>query len=93
MRLAVLALLGLASAVSIKTQSRGIYDGGNNFAVQVTTDSHIRKMCEAGQVATVNYTGKLRSDNSVFDSTKGKDAFSFVLGQAEVIECWDKGFK
>ena len=50
-------------------------------------------MCDQGQVATVNYTGKLRSDNSVFDSTKNKGAFSFVLGQAEVIECWDKGFK
>ena len=43
-------------------------------------------------MATVNYTGKLRSDNSIFDSTKN-GAFSFVLGQAEVIECWDKGFK
>ena len=44
-------------------------------------------------VATVNYTGRLKSDNSVFDSTDKKGApFQFVLDQAEVIECWDKGF-
>ena len=42
----------------------------------------------------MNYTGKLKSDGSVFDSTEKKgQPFSFVLGQAEVIECWDEGFK
>ena len=36
----------------------------------------------------------MKSDDSVFDSTKKKgQPFSFVLGQAEVIECWDEGFK
>ena len=41
----------------------------------------------------MNYTGKLK-DGTVFDSTAKKDSpFSFVLGQAEVIECWDEGFK
>ena len=44
-------------------------------------------------MATVNYTGKLKSDGTVFDSTKEKGPFSFVLDQAEVIECWDEGFK
>ena len=46
-------------------------------------------------MAVVNYTGRLKDDPSkIFDSTQGKaNAFSFVLGQAEVIECWDEGFK
>ena len=45
-------------------------------------------------MAVVNYTGKLAANNNVFDSTAKKDApFSFVLGQAEVIECWDEGVK
>ena len=35
----------------------------------------------------------MKSDGTVFDSTTEKGAFSFVLGQAEVIECWDEGFK
>ena len=39
------------------------------------------------------YTGKLKTDGSIFDSTKTKGPFSFVLGQAEVIECWDEGFQ
>ena len=43
-------------------------------------------------MATVNYKGTLKSDGKLFDSTEGKDPFSFVLGQAEVIECWDKAF-
>ena len=42
----------------------------------------------------MNYTGKLKSDGTVFDTSAKRDApFSFVLGQAEVIECWDEGFK
>ena len=35
----------------------------------------------------------MKDNGSVFDSTtKSGSPFSFVLGQAEVIECWDKGF-
>ena len=45
-----------------------------------------QKFCQRGMVATVNYTGKLKSDGSVFDSTDKKGApFQFVLDQAEVI--------
>ena len=35
----------------------------------------------------------MKSDGTIFDSTDAKGAFSFVLGQAEVIECWDQGIK
>ena len=45
-------------------------------------------------VAVVNYTGRLKETGTVFDSTEAKgQAFSFILGAAEVIECWDEGFK
>ena len=46
--------------------------------------------CERGMLATVAYTGKLKSNGNVFDS---KEAFQFNLDQAQVIECWDEGFK
>ena len=36
---------------------------------------------------------EIKTDGTVFDSTKEKGPFSFSLGQAEVIECWDEGFK
>ena len=71
----------------------GIYDGFK-FNVQVTSAGSETRKCQTGQVAVVNYTGKLRSNGDIFDSTDKKgQPFSFVLGQAEVIECWDEGFK
>ena len=48
MKFAILALLSMAGAVTIKTTTKGIYDGGDNFGVKITTDSHSRKMCDAG---------------------------------------------
>ena len=92
----ILAAIALsASAVTMKTASgaHGFYDQ-EKFEVKVTTDSAgPHKLCETGQVATVNYEGSLKTDGTVFDSTKVKGPFSFSLGQAEVIECWDEGFK
>lgn len=46
-----------------------------------------------GQQLTVNYTGALWKDGSVFDSswTKGSP-FSFQVGAGRVISAWDKGF-
>ena len=85
------ALLASTQAIKVKTQSMGLYDG-EKFEVKITQDGD-NKLCETGQVATVNYTGKLKNDGTVFDSTEVKGPFSFVLGQAEVIECWDEGFK
>ena len=60
--------------------------------MQVNSGNTDGRKCNGGQVVTVQYTGKLKSDGSVFDSTDKKGPFSFVLGQAEVIECWDQAF-
>ena len=85
--------LSSVAAIKMKTSAEGLYDG-ERFEVKVTNDVvGKRQMCETGQIATVNYEGKLKSNGDVFDSTKTKGPFSFSLGQAEVIECWDEGFK
>ena len=47
--------------------------------------------CAAGQEATVQYTGSLISNGSVFDSSIPRgEAFKFSIGQGSVIKCWDQ---
>jgi FKBP-type peptidyl-prolyl cis-trans isomerase len=46
---------------------------------------------EAGKVAVVQYEGKLAESGRVFDSTKGRGAFKFIVGQGSVIPAWDEG--
>lgn len=51
----------------------------------------------SGQTLSVNYTGwfydasKTDQKGLIFDSNRGKDAFSFTLGTGAVIDGWDQG--
>ena len=45
----------------------------------------------SGKVAVVQYEGTLAESGRVFDSTKGKGAFKFVVGEGSVIPAWDEG--
>ena len=76
------ALLMSASAIKMKELPANL--------VEIKSGDKKDATCERGMVATVAYTGKLKSNGFVFDK---KDAFSFNLDQAMVIECWDEGFK
>ena len=44
----------------------------------------------AGDLVTVNYTGKL-ANGTVFDTSVGKQPFTFSLGTGQVIPGWDQG--
>ncbi|MFZ1926852.1 MAG: FKBP-type peptidyl-prolyl cis-trans isomerase [Solirubrobacteraceae bacterium] len=45
-----------------------------------------------GDVLTVNYVGALYGNNKVFDSSWRRDEpFTFMFGQGEVIEGWERG--
>src|SRR4051794_23086596 len=44
----------------------------------------------AGDLVTVNYTGKL-ANGTVFDTSVGKTPFQFTLGAQQVIAGWDQG--
>lgn len=48
-------------------------------------------LASEGCVATVQYEGRLASSGRVFDSSKGKGAFKFVVGEGSVIPAWDEG--
>jgi FKBP-type peptidyl-prolyl cis-trans isomerase len=52
-------------------------------------------VAEPGDTCFMLYTGKLKSNGTVFDSTEkhGGDPFSFPLGQGQVIKGWDLGVK
>ena len=44
----------------------------------------------SGDTITVNYTGKFQ-DGKVFDTSIGKQPFSFTIGAGQVIRGWDEG--
>lgn len=49
------------------------------------------KAAKDGDKVTVNYVGHNWSNNEEFDTSWGKQAFSFTLGQGQVIKGWDEG--
>lgn len=49
------------------------------------------KEAKSGDKVTVNYVGHNWSNNQEFDTSWGKQAFSFTLGQGQVIKGWDEG--
>ncbi len=46
-----------------------------------------------GDLLVVEYTGWLRSDSTRFDSSIGREPFSFFLGTGQVIAGWDEGLR
>ena len=81
---AIAALVMSASAIAMKAKEIPAN------LVEIKEGEAKDATCERGDIATVAYEGRLKSDGTVFDK---KDAFQFYLDQAEVIECWDEGFK
>lgn len=47
---------------------------------------------EVGKRVTVNYTGRF-TDGRVFDTSVGKEPFTFTLGAGAVIAGWDQGLQ
>lgn len=97
----VLALTSMAFACTKKDRASG--DANSNAAATAETaksatelkieDQETGKGAEAvpGKKITVHYTGKL-TDGTQFDSSVGREPFTFNLGAGQVIEGWEKGF-
>jgi FKBP-type peptidyl-prolyl cis-trans isomerase len=47
---------------------------------------------QGGTAVTVDYVGRLR-DGAVFESTRGREPFRFLVGAGQVIEGWDEGLQ
>lgn len=45
---------------------------------------------QEGSTVSVNYVGSLE-DGTVFDSSEGKEPYTFVLGEGAVIDGWEQG--
>ena len=72
-------LLATVGAINVANNASDFYNP-TKFEVKLAQGVNSRKMCEQGQVITVEYTGRLKDAGTVFDSTKTKGPFSFVLG-------------
>lgn len=48
------------------------------------------KVAEPGKTVSVHYTGVL-DDGTIFDSSREREPFSFLLGHGQVIAGWDQG--
>ncbi|HYM21183.1 MAG TPA: FKBP-type peptidyl-prolyl cis-trans isomerase [Candidatus Kapabacteria bacterium] len=97
----ILAAIGLASCSSYNP---GSSNSASSTPQVVTSSTGLQyvdlvvgkgEMPKAGQTVTVNYTGRL-TDSTIFDSNMLEkfghvSAFSFTLGQHQVIAGWDEG--
>ena len=91
---ATIFLLASAAAVSISKKSREAPSEGFKVDVKSFSQKGAGASCKDSDTVTAHYTGKL-TNGQVFDSSVqglAPEPFKFVLGQGEVIKCWDQGF-
>lgn len=86
--LAVVGYFLVGNIFSMESSSSAASQGGS----LVMQDTVVGTGAEAkvGDVLTVNYTGKF-DNGTVFDTSVGKQPFTFVLGAGQVIPGWDQG--
>ena len=69
--------------ITVKPTASGLY--------YIETKKGTGTKAENGKQLLVNYTGKFL-DGTVFDSSEGRDPYSFILGTGRVIRGWHEGF-
>lgn len=82
-----------------ETQENNLVENDQSTTKELTTVNELLIVDEVkgtgaeaveGKTVTVHYTGKL-TNGVVFDSSVGKNPFSFQLGAGTVIKGWDQG--
>jgi len=94
--LIVLVVVAILVFLTIKLNKNKMSEQNNvNNPAPVENPVSVLGGAQAGDMVTVNYTGKL-ADGTVFDSNvdpkfKHVEPFQFTLGAGQVIPGWDKG--
>jgi FKBP-type peptidyl-prolyl cis-trans isomerase len=81
--------LALVSPIFAEPQPTSVVSGG--LQIETTKPAACTRKTHDGDTIYVKYRGTLQSDGSEFDSSEGREPFSFELGAHEVIKGWDKG--
>ncbi|XP_077990753.1 peptidyl-prolyl cis-trans isomerase FKBP1A-like [Glandiceps talaboti] len=78
----------------IFSSSHGAKKKKREVEIEIVTESDdCSEFAEDGDTLTVAYTGMIEATGQVFDSSNGKEPFTFVLGAKQVISGWDIGLK
>ncbi|NIP31149.1 MAG: hypothetical protein GTO02_15660 [Candidatus Dadabacteria bacterium] len=88
--LSILLLLLFANITfSVETKKKGVVMTDTGLSYKIIKEG-TGETPQKGDNVTVHYIGKL-TDGSVFDSSKQRGPFTFVLGIGQVIKGWDQG--
>jgi FKBP-type peptidyl-prolyl cis-trans isomerase len=80
----------LKTIVSYMQQNNIIASPSTSGLYYIETKAGTGNNPKQGQFCTVNYTGTL-FDGTLFDSSIGREPFSFQLGAGQVIQGWEEG--
>ena len=89
----ILFFIASAAAITISKKSREAPSPGFKVDVHSFSQGGSAASCKDSDTVTAHYTGKL-TNGQVFDSSLGAapEPLKFILGQGEVIKCWDQAF-
>lgn len=82
----------IPQAINIEEALNNNQNNQNQMELQteILTEGSGDAVVKTGDTITVDYTGTLE-DGTQFDSSIGREPFSFTIGQGAVIQGWDQG--
>ena len=86
----IFVLLASVAAVQIRVADDSLAETAQKVQIE-TINKGTGELCQTDQTATVHYTGSLKSNGHVFDSSVPRgEPFNFKIGDFRVIKCWEQ---